>query len=112
MESYTIKTHGSFIQERESSITWNTKYTDPMYGKLQSKELINYIQTVFESLPIEVFELNTKVIVRPAEFRNDKFLRQLLSRDQFFKQGEKLDFILYIGSGQLSEDNIKFLNRV
>ena len=40
---------------KESNITWNFRQSNYMYGKLQAKELVNYIESVFENLPIVVF---------------------------------------------------------
>jgi trehalose-6-phosphatase len=32
MQSYTEKTDGAFIEEKESMIVWNYKGTDPEFG--------------------------------------------------------------------------------
>ena len=39
MKSYTEKTDSTSIEEKESSIVWNYKDSDPELGKWQAKEL-------------------------------------------------------------------------
>jgi len=40
MNGYKNKTGGSYIEEKESSISWNYKNTDMELGKLMAKELV------------------------------------------------------------------------
>jgi len=39
MDAYKNKTEGSFIEEKESSITWDYRDTDFEFGQMQAKEL-------------------------------------------------------------------------
>lgn len=55
MKHYEKKTDGSYIDIKESYITWNFENSNYMFGRLQAKELINYIESVFENLPIRVY---------------------------------------------------------
>jgi len=55
MKHYEQKTDGSYIDVKESYITWNFEHTNYMFGQLQARELINYIEDVFENLPIRVY---------------------------------------------------------
>ena len=54
MQSYTEKTDGAFIEEKQSMIVWNYKDTDPEFGNWQAKELTSHLEHVFCMLPIEV----------------------------------------------------------
>lgn len=52
MEQYTRKTQGSVIIEKESYITWDYRQVNFVFGKLQAKELADYVESVFGYLPI------------------------------------------------------------
>ena len=52
MKHYKEKTDGSYIKSMESNITWDFQNSNYIFGKLQAKELINYLEIVFENLPI------------------------------------------------------------
>ena len=54
MQSYTEKTDGAFIEEKETMIVWNYKDTDPEFGNWQAKELTSHLEHVFCNLPIEI----------------------------------------------------------
>lgn len=54
MKSYTEKTDGSYIEEKESMIVWNYKDSDPEFGNWQAKELTSHLEHLFGYLPIEI----------------------------------------------------------
>ena len=39
MKTYTKKTDGAVIEEKEAGIVWNYKGTDPEFGEHQANEL-------------------------------------------------------------------------
>lgn len=54
MQSYTEKTDGAFIEEKESMIVWNYRDTDQEFGNWQAKEMASHLDHVFCHLPIEI----------------------------------------------------------
>jgi len=54
MKSYTEKTDGSYIEEKESMIVWNYKDTDPEFGNWQAKEITSALEHFFYALPIDI----------------------------------------------------------
>ena len=102
MRGYKDKTDGSYIEEKESSILWNYENTDFEFGQLQAKELQNYIQNVFEHLPIEVIQGNRQVIVVPKDLNKQRLIRVLIEKEITKCRSEDqkdfdIDFILCIG---------------
>ena len=61
MSQYAQKTDGSWIEEKESSIIWSYKNANYTFGKMQAKELGNYLESVFGHLPIAVYHVPYKV---------------------------------------------------
>ncbi len=54
MQSYTEKTDGALIEEKESMIVWNYQDADPEFGNWQAKELTQHLEQFFFNLPIEI----------------------------------------------------------
>ena len=44
MQSYTEKTDGALIEEKESMIVWNYQDADPEFGNWQAKELTQHLE--------------------------------------------------------------------
>lgn len=113
MESYCRKTSGSFIEELDSTITWNFEHTDLMFGRVQAKELKAFIATGFENMPINVIDLDFKVQVRSKEFKTDTFLKRIIGHEIIkLPKKTKIDFIFFVGYGSLVEPDVKVLNRL
>ncbi len=69
MQSYTEKTDGAFIEEKESMIVWNYKDTDPEFGNWQAKELTSHLEHVFQNLAIEVVHTKKSLEVVPNQLK-------------------------------------------
>jgi trehalose-6-phosphatase len=65
MQSYTEKTDGAFIEEKESMIVWNYRDTDPEFGNWQAKEMTSHLEHVFCHLPIEIVHSKQALEVVP-----------------------------------------------
>jgi len=69
MQSYTEKTDGAFIEEKEAMIVWNYKDTDPEFGNWQAKELTSHLEHVFCNLPIEIIHGKKSLEVVPSQLK-------------------------------------------
>lgn len=83
MQGYKDKTEGSFIEQKESSITWNYKNTDLEFGQMQAKELHTRLSILFENLPIDIIDGKASVQVVPKELKKEKLVRALVERESF-----------------------------
>ena len=52
MDLYNCRTDGSYIDKKETTISWIYKDTDFELGKMMAKELVNRIKDCFDLLPI------------------------------------------------------------
>ena len=69
MKSYTEKTDSTCIEEKESSIVWNYKDSDPELGKWQAKELTQQLEHIFSYLLIEVVQGKQCLEVIPKQLK-------------------------------------------
>lgn len=44
MQSYTEKTDGAYIDDKESKIIWNYESVDPEFGNWQARELTTHLE--------------------------------------------------------------------
>ena len=78
MKSYTEKTDGAFIEEKESMIVWNYKDTDPEFGSWQAKELTSHMEQLFSNLPIEIVHGKKSLEVIPSQLKKAKLVKLIL----------------------------------
>ena len=52
LEAYTMRTNGSNVQQKGSSLVWNYSEVDREFGSMQAKELHHHLSTVLESYPV------------------------------------------------------------
>lgn len=100
MQSYTEKTDGAYIEEKESMIVWNYKDTDPEFGNWQAKELSSHLEHVFCNLPIEIAHGKKCLEVIPNQLKKQKLVKLLL---ESIAKKFPIDFILYIGDDNGNE---------
>lgn len=73
MKSYTEKTDGACIEEKESFIVWNYKDSDQELGKWQAKELTQQLEHIFSYLLIEVVQGKQCLEVIPKQLKRVRF---------------------------------------
>lgn len=54
MIDYEARTQGSFVEKKLSSITFHYRNADPVFGVFQAKECQAMLESMQESLPIDV----------------------------------------------------------
>ncbi|CCF73134.1 Probable alphaalpha-trehalose-phosphate synthase [UDP-forming] 9 [Babesia microti strain RI] len=54
MNKYVSRTPGSYIEEKESSLTFHYEKADPDFGIIQAKELAVLLSDLLENLPVQV----------------------------------------------------------
>lgn len=104
MESYSTKTDGSFIQEREATIIWNYKDVDQEFGKWVARELTVHLEALFSCLQIQVLQGKKSLEVWPTQLKLKKFVKQIQ------KQMQPVDFVLFLGDDDSSEPVFQYLN--
>jgi len=54
MEMYVLRTNGSYVQKKGSSIAWNYQSSDPEFGVMQARELQEHLRGVLQPFPVVV----------------------------------------------------------
>jgi len=102
LESWVDRTPGSFIEEKEFSLVWHYRKTNPRLGELRARELINNLSNTIASLNLQLLEGNKVVEVKNAGINKGRAALRWISR-------EKWDFILALGDDWTDEDTFKAL---
>ena len=107
MQTYTEKTDGPFIEQRESMILWNYRDTDAEFGNWQAKELTSHLEHVFCNLAIEVVHNKKQLEVVPIQLKKQKLVKDIVT---LLGKKYPLDFVMYIGEDSGNEPIFNYLN--
>ncbi|GAA5808871.1 hypothetical protein MFLAVUS_002270 [Mucor flavus] len=106
-EYYTERTPGSFIEEKECSLTWHYRKADPKYGAFQAMEMQNHLEQNFVGkLPVECLTGKMTVEIRPSLVNKGVIIKRALT------QNADIDFILCAGDDKTDEDMFRILERI
>jgi trehalose-phosphatase len=98
-EYYTERTPGSFIEYKQSSLTWHYRLADPVYGSWQAKECQIHLEKMFLSkMPLEVLTSKKNLEVRPISINKGEMVKRILVLYP------NVDFILCVGDDRTDED--------
>lgn len=102
LESYVRRCAGSFLEEKQSSLSWHYRNTHPGLGFIRSRELVNNLSQLTTNSPVQVVDGNKVIEVRLTGM--DKGVTALKVIDKFMP-----DFTLCIGDDTTDEDMFKAL---
>jgi trehalose 6-phosphate synthase/phosphatase len=102
LESYVRRCAGSFLEEKQNTLSWHYRNTHPGLGFIRSRELLNNLLQLATNSPVQVIDGNKVLEVRLTGM--DKGITA-------FKVVNKLvpDFTLCIGDDTTDEDMFKAL---
>ncbi|EKX36313.1 hypothetical protein GUITHDRAFT_145880 [Guillardia theta CCMP2712] len=101
MEAYAERTTGTFIEgDKVASITWHYGSTNPEFGALQGKELLNHLEDTMAHLPVEVVMGKSFVRVRHEGVTKGAITKHLMSH---ITDRGGVDFILCLGDDRMDE---------
>ncbi len=105
MDNYTIRTHGSYVEQKGTALIWQFRDADPEFGLAQSRELEDHLKDVMSGYPVAVLRgggLNDGYIeVRPNGVSKGHFLIHML--EALKVQRRHVEFILAIGDDSSDE---------
>lgn len=99
MEQFVSRTPGSFIEEKDYSLAWHFRMSDPDLAETRSRELIDLLQYLTLNQKLNVVEGNKVVEVKCAEINKGWAVAEWLNKDY--------DFILAAGDDLTDEDMFK-----
>jgi trehalose 6-phosphate synthase/phosphatase len=97
LETYADRTPGSFVEEKDFSLAWHYRATEPTLGALRSKELKDNLLSSISNLNLEVLDGNKVIEIKSSIINKGRAAQKWLSKQQY-------TFILAIGDDNTDED--------
>ena len=102
LKRYAARVPGSFVEEKEFSLAWHYRRSDPGLASIRAKELTDDLIHFAANVDIQVLQGSKVVEVRNAGVNKGAAAMQLISKDTF-------DFVLAVGDDWTDEDLFKTL---
>ncbi len=102
LESYTDRTPGSLIEEKNYSLAWHFRNVDPDLGKLRAMELKTTIQHLIANHNLEILEGDKVLEIKVSGINKGKSASKMLVEKEY-------DFIFAIGDDWTDEYMFKEL---
>ncbi|MFC1485491.1 bifunctional alpha,alpha-trehalose-phosphate synthase (UDP-forming)/trehalose-phosphatase [Candidatus Latescibacterota bacterium] len=102
LEMHVDRTPGSFIEEKDYSLVWHYRKSDPALAEIRARELKEALLHYMANLGLGVLEGNKVIEIRIAGINKGKAALKWVAREYY-------DFILAAGDDQTDEDIFKIL---
>jgi trehalose 6-phosphate synthase/phosphatase len=102
LESFTDRTPGAFIEEKDYSLVWHYRKVEESLGELRTNELMNTLRYLVEDKGLQLLPGNKVVEIKNIEINKGKAVLSLVQEDNY-------DFIMAIGDDHTDEDIFKSL---
>lgn len=102
LESFTDRTPGAFIEEKDFSLVWHYRKVEESLGELRTNELMNTLRYLVEDKGLQLLPGNKVVEIKNVEINKGKAVLN------FVHEGSH-DFIMAIGDDHTDEDIFKAL---
>jgi trehalose 6-phosphate synthase/phosphatase len=97
LELYTDRTPGSFIEEKDYSLVWHYRRTEPVLGAQRAKELKDDLLHLTSNLDVGVLDGNKVIEIKNNVVNKGRAALNWIS-------GRAWDFLLAIGDDRTDED--------
>jgi trehalose 6-phosphate synthase/phosphatase len=97
LEEFVDRTPGSFIEEKEFSVVWHYRMSDPEFGEWLANELVANLELMLADTELRAVHGSKAVEVRPI-WANKGQVRERLTN------GSEPDFMLAAGDDRTDED--------
>jgi len=95
---YTRRTPGTSVEEAEMHITWHYRNADPVFGGIQARELLIYLDT----LPVDIVFGDHAIAVRSHSVNPTATIKKVISS----MQEQALDFLMIVGDSHLNSADL------
>lgn len=102
LELYVYRTPGALIEQKEFSLAWHYRKTDPGLGELRARQLLDTLLYLTANLDLQVLEGSKVIEVKNLGINKGKAAQQWIASD-------KWNFILAIGDDWTDEDLFKVI---
>lgn len=100
LREYTVKTPGSFIEEKEFSLVWHFRKSDAWLAEIRLRNLSDALYNTINDMDLQVMEGNKVIEVKNAGVNKGKGVANWLNEKGW-------DFIMAIGDDKTDEDTFK-----
>ncbi len=100
LREYTVKTPGSFIEEKEFSLVWHYRKSDAWLAEIRLRNLMDSLYNIISGMDLQVMEGNKVIEVKNAGVNKGKGVANWLDEKDW-------DFIMAIGDDKTDEDTFK-----
>ncbi len=101
-QQFVDRTPGSFVEEKNYSLAWHYRKTDPDLANIRKHELMEKLSYAITGKNLQVMEGNKVLEVKNDEINKGRATLKLIKNQDF-------DFILAIGDDYTDEDTFKVL---
>ena len=96
LESFVDRTPGSFIEEKNYSLAWHYRNTDPDFGTKRATELNTVLRSLIGNDDISVLNGNKVMEIKSSNVNKGRAATRMLSEDDY-------DFVFAIGDDWTDE---------
>ena len=105
MQVYTKRTHGTYVERKESMVLWQYRDADPEFGARQAHELHFHLQFVLQDFNVDIVNGKGYVEVRPAGCDKGRAAKAIFEEHDF-------DFVAVFGDDQADEPMFLYFKSV
>jgi trehalose 6-phosphate synthase/phosphatase len=102
LETFTDRTPGAFIEEKDFSLVWHYRKVEEELGELRTGELVNTLRYLVEDKGLQLLPGNKVVEIKNIEINKGKAVFSLMQESDY-------DFIMALGDDYTDEDIFKAL---
>ncbi len=96
LESFVDRTPGSFIEDKNYSLAWHYRKTDPDFGNLRATELATVLTSLIGTDDLSVLSGNKVVEIKSSNVNKGRAALRILGEDEY-------DFVFAIGDDWTDE---------
>ncbi len=114
MQYFTERTPGTYVENKESSLTWHYRDADPHFGIWQAKDMQIHVEDVLSNMPLEILQGSKMVEVRHQAANKGAVTDVLLQLqgDGVVNSGKECtDFVLCLGDDKSDEDMFQTIKK-
>jgi trehalose 6-phosphate synthase/phosphatase len=102
LKLYPDRLPGSFVEEKEFSLVWHYRRSDPELSSVRAKELIDDLISLTANIDVQILQGNKVIEIRSSGVNKGIAVTHIVSKNKY-------DFILAIGDDFTDEDIFKAL---
>ena len=110
LQGFTEKTEGSYINEKDTMLSWVYKNSDVYFGYLQANEITTHLENILAGTSLIATHGKGYVDIKRKNLNKGFFLSHII-KEEFLEEVEP-DLIMAIGDEESDEEMFKYLNYI